>query len=59
MVDTHFLNKDFYAAVNDYNSAVLHGIVKIDIEDWVFSTVQSYQGSQIFRGSRDLFRGNL
>mgnify|MGYP000771428161 CR=1 FL=1 len=47
MVDTHFLNKDFYAAVNDYNSAVLHGIVKIASKMGI-STVQSYQGSQIF-----------
>ena len=23
------MNKDYYAAVDDYNSAVLHGIVKI------------------------------
>lgn len=47
MVDTHFLNKDFYAAVDDYNSAILHGIVKIASKMGI-STVQSYQGSQIF-----------
>ena len=34
-------------AVNDYNSAVLHGIVKIASKMGI-STVQSYQGSQIF-----------
>ncbi|MGN0151835.1 MAG: glutamate synthase large subunit [Wujia sp.] len=47
MVDTHFLNKDFYAAVDDYNSAILHGIVKIASKMGI-STVQSYQGSKIF-----------
>ena len=29
LVDTGALDKDYYAAVYDYNSAVLHGIVKI------------------------------
>ena len=47
MVDSHFLNKDFYAAVDDYNSAIIHGIVKIASKMGI-STVQSYQGSQIF-----------
>ena len=47
MVDTHFLNKDFYAAVNDYNSAILHGIVKIASKMGI-STVQSYHSAQIF-----------
>ncbi len=47
MVDTHILNKDYYAAVNDYNNAVLHGIVKIASKMGI-STVQSYQGSKIF-----------
>lgn len=47
MVDSHFLNKDFYAAVDDYNSAILHGIVKIASKMGI-STVQSYQGSKIF-----------
>jgi glutamate synthase (ferredoxin) len=41
------LDKDFYAAVDDYNSAVLHGIVKIAAKMGI-STIQSYQGSQIF-----------
>ena len=35
------------AAVNDYNNAVLHGIVKIASKMGI-STLQSYQGSQIF-----------
>ena len=29
LVDDHLLDKDYYAAIDDYNSAVLHGIVKI------------------------------
>ncbi|HAP20109.1 MAG TPA: glutamate synthase subunit alpha, partial [Lachnospiraceae bacterium] len=41
------LDKDYYAAVDDYNDAVLHGIVKIASKMGV-STIQSYQGSQIF-----------
>ena len=41
------LDKDYYAAVNDYNNAVLHGIVKIASKMGI-STIQSYQGSQIF-----------
>ena len=41
------LDKDYYAAVNDYNDAVLHGIVKIASKMGI-STIQSYQGSKIF-----------
>ena len=47
MVDSHLLNKDFNAAVDDYNSAICHGIVKIASKMCV-STIQSYMGSQIF-----------
>ena len=47
MVDSHLLNKDFNAAVDDYNSAICHGIVKIASKMGV-STIQSYMGSQIF-----------
>lgn len=47
MVDSHLLNKDFNAAVDDYNSAIMHGIVKIASKMGV-STIQSYMGSQIF-----------
>ena len=47
MVDSHMLNKDFNAAVDDYNSAICHGIVKIASKMGV-STIQSYMGSQIF-----------
>ena len=47
MVDSHLLNKDFNAAVDDYNSAICHGIVKIASKMGV-STIPSYMGSQIF-----------
>ncbi|MBQ3583452.1 MAG: glutamate synthase large subunit, partial [Lachnospiraceae bacterium] len=47
LIDNDMLDKDYYAAVNDYNAAVLHGIVKIASKMGI-STIQSYQGSQIF-----------
>ena len=47
LIDNKTLNKDYYAAVNDYNDAILHGIVKIASKMGI-STIQSYQGSQIF-----------
>ncbi len=47
LIDSHMLDKDYYAAVADYNDAVLHGIVKIASKMGI-STIQSYQGSMIF-----------
>ncbi len=47
LIETGMLDKDYYAAVNDYNAAVLHGIVKIASKMGI-STIQSYQGAQIF-----------
>ncbi len=47
LIDSNMLDKDYYAAVDDYNSAVLHGIVKIASKMGI-STIQSYQGSKIF-----------
>lgn len=47
LVRNNMLEKDEYAAIEDYNSAVIHGIVKIASKMGI-STVQSYQGSQIF-----------
>ncbi len=47
LISDDLLDKDYYAAVDDYNSAVLHGIVKIASKMGI-STIQSYQGSQIF-----------
>ncbi|HJD25250.1 MAG TPA: glutamate synthase large subunit, partial [Candidatus Blautia intestinipullorum] len=47
LIDNHMLDKDYYAAVEDYNHAVLSGIIKIASKMGI-STIQSYQGSQIF-----------
>ncbi len=47
LIDLQMLNKDYYAAVGDYNNAVIHGIVKIASKMGI-STIQSYQGSKIF-----------
>ena len=47
LVDEHMLDKDYYAAINDYNHAILTGIVKIAAKMGI-STIQSYQGSKIF-----------
>ena len=47
LIDSRMLDKDYYAAVNDYNNAILDGIVKIASKMGI-STIQSYQGSQIF-----------
>ncbi|MBR5116983.1 MAG: glutamate synthase subunit alpha, partial [Lachnospiraceae bacterium] len=47
LIESGMLDKDYYAAVDDYNNAVLHGIVKIASKMGI-STIQSYQGSQIF-----------
>lgn len=47
LIDDNMLDKDYYAAVDDYNKAVLKGIVKIASKMGI-STIQSYQGSKIF-----------
>ena len=47
MVEEGMINKDPYAAIDDYNEANLSGIVKIASKMGI-STIQSYQGSQIF-----------
>ncbi len=47
LIDTNMLEKDYYAAVEDYNQAVLSGIVKIASKMGI-STIQSYQGAKIF-----------
>lgn len=47
LIDEDLLDKDYYAAVEDYNEAVISGIVKIASKMGI-STIQSYQGSQIF-----------
>ena len=47
LIDRRMLDKDYYAAVDDYNKAVLNGIVKIASKMGI-STIQSYSGSKIF-----------
>jgi glutamate synthase (ferredoxin) len=47
LIDLNMLDKDYYAAVDDYNKAVIGGIVKIASKMGI-STIQSYQGSKIF-----------
>nr|WP_316624516.1 glutamate synthase large subunit [uncultured Ruminococcus sp.] len=47
LIHDDLLDKDYYAAIEDYNNAVLHGIVKIASKMGI-STLQSYQGSKNF-----------
>ena len=47
LVKEELLDKDYYAAVEDYDRAVMYGIVKIASKMGI-STLQSYQGSKIF-----------
>ena len=47
LIHDGLLNKDYYAAIEDYNNAVLHGVVKIASKMGI-STLQSYQGSKNF-----------
>ncbi|MFI3326403.1 MAG: glutamate synthase large subunit [Clostridia bacterium] len=56
LIDTGMLNKDYYAAVNDYNYSVIHGIIKVASKMGI-STIQSYLGAKIFESiglKRDL-----
>ncbi|MBR5967480.1 MAG: glutamate synthase large subunit, partial [Lachnospiraceae bacterium] len=47
LIEEELLDKDYYAAVDDYDDAILFGIVKIASKMGI-STIQSYQGSKIF-----------
>ena len=47
LIEDDLLDKDYYAAANDYTNGLLHGIVKIASKMGI-STIQSYMGSQIF-----------
>ena len=47
MIGLNMLDKDPHAAVEDYNNAVLHGVVKIASKMGI-SAIQSYQSAQIF-----------
>ena len=47
LVENGMLKKDYHAAVDSYNEAVINGIIKIASKMGI-STVQSYQGAKIF-----------
>ncbi len=47
LIENNMLDKDLYEAVEDYNRAVLGGVVKIASKMGI-STLQSYQSAQIF-----------
>ena len=47
LIDNGILDKDYHTAIADYNSAILHGIVKIAAKMGI-STLQSYQSARIF-----------
>ena len=47
LIDAGILDKDYHTAIADYNSAILHGIVKIAAKMGI-STLQSYQSAKIF-----------
>lgn len=47
LIDDGLLEKDYYAAVKDFNEGILHGIIKIASKMGI-STIQSYRGSQNF-----------
>ena len=47
MISTGMLDKDYHTAIEDYNKALLNGIVKIAAKMGI-STLQSYQSARIF-----------
>ena len=47
LIDKKVLDKDYHTAIDDYNTAILNGIVKIAAKMGI-STLQSYQSAQIF-----------
>ncbi len=47
LIDSGRLDKDYHTAIDDYNKAILNGIVKISAKMGI-STLQSYQSAQIF-----------
>ena len=47
LIDKKILDKDYHTAIDDYNTALLNGIVKIAAKMGI-STIQSYQSAQIF-----------
>ena len=47
MIDLGILDKDYHTAVEDYNAALMGGVVKIAAKMGI-STIQSYQSARIF-----------
>ncbi|MEE3466963.1 MAG: glutamate synthase large subunit [Eubacterium sp.] len=47
MIDIGMLDKDYHTAIEDYNKALLNGVVKIAAKMGI-STLQSYQSARIF-----------
>ncbi len=47
LIDSGRLDKDYHTAIDDYNKAILNGIVKTSAKMGI-STLQSYQSAQIF-----------
>ena len=47
LIDQKLLDKDYHTAIDDYNKAIIGGIVKIAAKMGI-SAVQSYQSAQIF-----------
>ncbi|MCR5607091.1 MAG: glutamate synthase large subunit [Treponema sp.] len=47
LIDKKMLDKDYHTAIDDFNKAILNGIVKIAAKMGI-STIQSYQSAQIF-----------
>ena len=47
LIDTNLLDKDYHTAIDDYNKAIINGVVKIAAKMGI-STIQSYQSAQIF-----------
>lgn len=47
LIDKKLLDKDYHTAIDDYNKAIMNGIVKIAAKMGI-STLQSYQSAQIF-----------
>lgn len=47
LIDQKLLDKDYHTAIDDYNKAIINGVVKIAAKMGI-STIQSYQSAQIF-----------
>ncbi len=47
LIDLGILDKDYHTAIDDYNKALLNGVVKIAAKMGI-STIQSYQSARIF-----------